>query len=103
MNRNNNRELIERVKENVDIVAFIGKYLKLNRSNKAICPFHEERTPSFSVNSKRQFFFCFGCSVGGDVIKFVQLYKKISFAEALREVAHEAGIHLDYANYRGRR
>lgn len=61
------RSMIERMREQTDIVEVIGSHISLNCSNKCLCPFHQEKTPSFSVNPKGQYFHCFGCGVGGDV------------------------------------
>lgn len=86
------RSLIETVRERTDIVQVIGRRVNLDRNGKGLCPFHEEKTPSFSVSPKRQFFHCFGCGVGGDVFKFLQLFEKKPFIEVLLDLAREAGI-----------
>jgi len=78
---------IQEIKNKVDIVEIISKYIPLNEYNKAKCPFHNDSKPSFSVNKEGQFFYCFGCGVGGDVIKFLELINKVPFIEALKEVA----------------
>jgi DNA primase len=88
------RALADRIKANIDIAEIIGARVQLNRSLKACCPFHEERIPSFSVNSRAQYFHCFGCGVGGDVIKFLMLYERIGFVEALAELAEHVGIDM---------
>jgi DNA primase catalytic core len=85
---------VELVKEKIDIASFIGKYIKLDGKGKAICPFHKEKTASFSVNKKSGYFYCFGCRTGGDVIKFLEMYKNISFPEALKELSIATGIGL---------
>ena len=59
---------------------------------KGLCPFHGEKTPSFHVNGDKGFFKCFGCGVGGDVIKFVELYDKVTFPEAVRQLPARAGL-----------
>ena len=59
---------------------------------KGLCPFHGEKTPSFHVNGEKGFFHCFGCGVGGDVIKFVELYDKVGFPDAVRQLAARAGL-----------
>jgi len=73
------RELVEKVREQTDIVQVIGQYITLDRHNKALCPFHQEETPSFSVNQRGQYFHCFGCGVSGDVFRFLELYEKRPF------------------------
>jgi DNA primase len=87
------------IREAVDIVEIVGSYVTLKRSGsggfKGLCPFHEEKTPSFHVNSARQIFKCFGCGAGGDVFKFVQLREKVDFPEARRILADRAGISLE--------
>lgn len=88
-------ELIERIRENSDIVDIISGYFPLSRAGnnfKALCPFHREKSPSFSVNPARQFFYCFGCGAGGDVFKFVMNYEKVDFPTAARMLAAKAGI-----------
>src|SRR5579864_4708089 len=86
------------VKQQADIVRVVGEYVKLKKSGGqnfvGLCPFHQEKTPSFSVHATRQFFHCFGCGVSGDVIKFVQKIENISFPEALRLVAEKMEIKL---------
>ena len=86
------RSLIEKVRETTDIVAIITERFPLDRGNKALCPFHAEKTPSFHVNPEGQYFKCFGCGAGGDVFKFLELYDHIPFIEALRSLAARAGI-----------
>src|SRR5512146_2780235 len=82
-----------------DIAEVIGAYLPLKRAGAnfvALCPFHKEKTPSFSVNPHRQIFHCFGCHKGGDVFTFVKEYENIDFPEAVRRLAERAKIHLEY-------
>ena len=88
------RSLVETVREKADIVAIIAECIVLDRHNKALCPFHDEKTPSFSVNPQGQYFHCFGCGVGGDVFKFLELYENRPFMEVLSERAAQAGISL---------
>lgn len=90
-------ETIEQIAAATDIVDLIGSYFPLRRAGpayKAICPFHQEKTPSFTVNPQRQIFKCFGCGAGGTVFKFVELYENVSFPEAARKLAERAGITL---------
>ena len=90
-------ESIRRVAESSDIVEVIGSYIQLKRAGtayKALCPFHKEKTPSFTVSPARQQFHCFGCGAGGSVIRFVMDYEQLPFAEAVRKLAHRAGIPL---------
>jgi len=88
------RNLIERVIEQTDIVQIIGEHVHLDRNHRALCPFHEEKNPSFCVNPKNAYFHCFGCGVGGDVIRFIQLFEGRTFWEALSYLAQRAGIPL---------
>src|SRR5436189_2824962 len=86
------------VKQQADIVRVIGDYVKLKKTGAqnfgGLCPFHQEKTPSFSVHATRQFFHCFGCGVSGDVFSFVQKIDNITFPEAVRAVAQKMGIAL---------
>jgi len=90
-------DTIERVKEASDIVDVIGRHLELKRSGsafKALCPFHQEKTPSFMVNPARQIFHCFGCDTGGDVIRFIMLYEGLPFVDSLKKLAVRSAIEL---------
>jgi DNA primase len=93
------------VKQQADIVRFIGDYVKLKKSGaqnfSGLCPFHKEKTPSFSVHATRQFFHCFGCGASGDVFTFVQKMENITFPEAVRAVAQKLGIALPKNAFRG--
>jgi DNA primase len=88
----------EIVKQQADIVRVVGDYVKLRKAGaqnfSGLCPFHDEKTPSFSVHATRQFFYCFGCGVKGDVFAFVQKIENVTFPEAVRSVAQKSGIPL---------
>ena len=91
------RETIEEVRNRNDIADVIGSYLSLKNAGgrfKALCPFHKEKSPSFTVSPDRQIYHCFGCGVGGDVIRFVQEYEKVDFMTALQMLADRAGMEL---------
>ncbi len=101
---------IDRVREATDIVELVSEITKVKRSGRsymAVCPFHEEKTPSMSVDRARGLYHCFGCDAGGDVFKFVQETRGVEFGEALDMLATKAGIQLvrdpDEARKRGRR
>lgn len=90
-------EAVSRVLASTDIVQLIGRYLPLKpagRYYKALCPFHSEKTPSFTVNPERQIFHCFGCGEGGDAIGFLMRQERLNFPEAIRLLADRAGISL---------
>jgi DNA primase len=93
----------ETVKQQADIVRIIGDYIKLKKAGaqnySGLCPFHGEKTPSFSVHATRQFYHCFGCGVSGDVFSFVQKIENITFPEAVRLVAQKLGIPLPKVTY----
>lgn len=91
------RETIEEVRSRNDIADVIGSYLSLKNAGtrfKALCPFHKEKSPSFTVSPDRQIYHCFGCGAGGDVIRFVQEYEKVDFMTALKMLADRAGMEL---------
>ena len=91
------QETVELIAASNDIVEVIGSYFPLKRAGttfKALCPFHQEKSPSFTVNPHRQIFKCFGCGAGGGVFKFVELYESLSFPEAIKKLADRAGIKL---------
>lgn len=95
-------EIIEDVRRKNDIVDVIGASVRLKRSGsnyQGLCPFHNEKTPSFSVNPQRQIFKCFGCGKGGNVLTFVMEYENIGFPEALKFLADRAGVKLPQADY----
>ena len=86
---------IEQIAAANDIVEVIGSYFPLKRAGtnfKALCPFHQEKTPSFTVSPSRQTFHCFGCGVGGSVFRFVMDYEHIDFPSAVKKLAARAGI-----------
>ena len=86
---------IEEIRNSVSIVDFISGYVQLRKRGKnfiGLCPFHQEKTPSFTVSEDKQIYHCFGCHAGGNVFKFLMDYKNISFIEAVEEIAKYAGI-----------
>jgi DNA primase len=91
------------VKQQADIVRVIGDYVKLKKAGaqnfSGLCPFHSEKTPSFSVHATRQFYHCFGCGASGDVLGFVQKIENVTFPEAVRLVAQKVGIPLPKQSY----
>jgi DNA primase len=91
-------DFAQTVKQQADIVRIIGEYVRLKKAGSqnfaGLCPFHGEKTPSFSVHSGRQFYHCFGCQQSGDVFSFVQKIENISFPEAVKVVAQKCGIPL---------
>jgi DNA primase len=89
------QSFIDEVRSAADIVTVISDTVSLRKagnSYKGLCPFHGEKTPSFNVMRERGFFHCFGCGVGGDVFKFVELQEKVGFTEAVRTLAGRFGI-----------
>lgn len=90
-------ELVEEIRVKNDIVDVISSYVKLQKkggSHMGLCPFHNEKSPSFSVSSSRQMYHCFGCGVGGNVYTFVMEYENYTFVEALKLLANRAGVNL---------
>lgn len=92
-----NHNFIEDLKNKLNIVDIIGQNVQLKKKGAnywGICPFHSEKTPSFSVNEEKQFYHCFGCGAGGDIIKFVQDYYKLDFNDAIAKICNDNGIEL---------
>src|SRR5712671_3104698 len=87
----------ERVKQQADIVRVVGEYVRLKKTGKdfsGLCPFHQEKTPSFTVSPIKQIFYCFGCGKGGDIFNFVMEMERCEFPDALRIVAEKCGISI---------
>ena len=96
------QELVEEIRSRSDIVDVISGYVKLQRKGSnyvGVCPFHNDRNPSMSVNQPRQMYHCFSCGVGGDVFKFVMDYENLTFPEAVKVLADRAGIELPEQDY----
>jgi DNA primase len=97
------RDFAATVKAQADIVRIVGDYIKLRKNGaqnyQGLCPFHQEKTPSFSVHAHNQFFHCFGCNAGGDVFTFMQKIENITFPEAVRMVAEKLGIPMPKVSY----
>jgi len=94
------QEIIDRVRETTDIVETVSRYVSLKssgRSYKGLCPFHQEKTPSFIVNPERQIFKCFGCGAGGNAFHFLMRIENWTFIEAIRDLAKRSGIALPEA------
>ena len=90
-------DFVEQLKSSIDIVKVAGEYVRLRRIGATgrylgLCPFHQEKTPSFNVNQTRQFYKCFGCGAGGDVLKFVMEVDGLTFPETLKLLAERNGI-----------
>src|SRR5258708_12522049 len=99
-------DFVEQLKTSVDIVKVVGEYVRLKRVGATgrylgLCPFHQEKTPSFNVNQARQFYKCFGCGVGGDVLKFVMEIDGLTFPEALHLLAERPAIPLPHRSTYG--
>ena len=93
------KESIENLKNNLDVVDIISQYIELKKSGanfKACCPFHGETTPSFVVSPAKQIYHCFGCGVGGDSIKFVMEYEKLTYPETIEKLASMNNFTLEY-------
>jgi DNA primase len=89
--------------DRLDIVEVIDRRVKLKKAGKnysACCPFHDERTPSFSVNPERQFYYCFGCGAGGNALGFVMDYERLDFREAVEGLARSVGIEIPQEDQR---
>jgi len=97
-------DFVEQLKSSVDIVKTVGEYVRLKRAGSTprymgLCPFHTEKSPSFSVHGSHQFFKCFGCGLGGDVLNFIMEIERISFYEALKLLADRNGLTMPKREY----
>ncbi len=95
-------ELIEEIRTRNDIVDVISGYVRLQKKGSSyfgLCPFHNEKSPSFSVSRQKQMYYCFGCGAGGNVYTFLMEYENFSFVEAVKFLAHRAGVELPEAEY----
>src|SRR5258706_5780753 len=93
----------EALKQQADIVRIVGDYVKLKKAGAqnfaGLCPFHAEKTPSFSVHATRQFYHCFGCGESGDVFTFIQKVESIAFPEAVRLIAQKLGLPMPKGSF----
>ena len=92
---------IEQLKARLDIVDVVGSYIELKKNGanfKAPCPFHDEKSPSFVVSPAKQIYHCFGCGAGGDSIRFVMEYEKLSYPEAIEKLAGQYNFSLQYTD-----
>nr|MBA2362456.1 DNA primase [Chloroflexia bacterium] len=95
---NRSRTIIDEVKDRLDIVDIVGSSVELRRSGRnytGLCPFHQEKTPSFIVNPERGSYKCFGCGKGGDVVSFLMESEKLDFKDALKQLAERAGVQYE--------
>ena len=95
-------DIIEEVRSRNDIVDVVSQYVKLTRKGSSyfgLCPFHNEKTPSFSVTPGKQMYYCFGCGAGGNVFNFIMEYENFTFGEALKYLADRAGVELPKIEY----
>ena len=93
----NNNEIINQIKDSLDIADIIGENVRLRRNSRGysgLCPFHQEKTPSFQVYTDTQSYYCFGCHASGDVFSYVMRHENLAFPEALRLLADRAGVKL---------
>jgi len=94
-------EQIEEIRSSANIVDIISGYVQLKKRGKnyvGLCPFHQEKTPSFTVSDEKQIYHCFGCAAGGNAFKFLMEYKSISFVESVQEIADYLGVKINYEN-----
>ena len=95
-------ELVEEVRSRNDIVDIVGGYVRLQKKGASyfgLCPFHNEKSPSFSVSPQKQMYYCFGCGAGGNVFTFLMNYENDTFPEAIKTLADRAGINLPEIEY----
>src|SRR5436853_5569035 len=98
-------DFAQTLKQQADIVRVVGDYVSLKKSGaqnySGLCPFHKEKTPSFSVHATKQFFHCLACGASGDIFSFVQKIENITFPDAVRAVAQKVGIELPKQQFSG--
>ena len=95
-------ELVEEVRMKNDIVDVVSGYVKIQKKGSSyfgLCPFHNEKSPSFSVSPGKQMYYCFGCGAGGNVFSFVMQYENFTFPEAVKMLAERAGVNLPEVEY----
>ena len=95
--------ITDEIKNRCNIVDVVGRYVNLKRSGSGymgLCPFHGEKTPSFSVSEQKQFFYCFGCGESGDVISFIEKIENVDFMTAVRRLSDQYGINMDDYGFR---
>src|SRR5579864_7371341 len=96
-------DFAQTLKLQADIVRIVGDYVRLKKAGaqnfSGLCPFHNEKTPSFSVHATRQFYHCFGCGASGDVFSFVQKIENVTFPEAVRAIAQKLNIPLPKTSF----
>lgn len=100
------KEEIDTIRQGIDIVEVVSEYVELKKRGKnlvGLCPFHSEKTPSFSVDPEKQMFYCFGCGVGGDIFSFLMQIDKLTFPEAVENLAQRLGITLQPGDSRQRK
>ena len=91
------QQLLDEIRSRADILEIVGQVVKLKRTGenwKGLCPFHTEKTPSFTVNPKRNIYHCFGCGAGGDAFRFLMRHDRLAFPEAVRALAERTGVVL---------
>ena len=97
-------QLIEQIRSTADIIEVVSGYVQLKKRGRnyfGLCPFHDEKTASFSVNSERQIYKCFGCNVGGGVINFIMEIEGMEFINAVKHIAHQYSIELQIDEIQG--
>ena len=95
-------DLIEEIRAKNDIVDVVSSYVKLQKKGSTyfgLCPFHSEKSPSFSVTPSKQMYYCFGCGAGGNTYTFIMKYENYSFTEAVKVLAERAGVTLPEGDY----
>jgi len=90
-------DVVQEIQAKVDLLAYVSQYVTLRKRGReyvGLCPFHSEKTPSFSLNAEKAVWHCYGCNAGGDLITFVKRYENVDFPDAIRMLATRAGIEL---------
>lgn len=88
------REILNQIRKSINLSDLVKRYTTLDKNGRALCPFHKDKNPSLSINTRKGLWYCFGCGKGGDAFSFIMLAEKVTFPTAIKVAALDAGIKL---------